>query len=461
MKLLERILKPVVRRTLARRVIMTLLASFAVVWVVLVAFYYAQETGQANLDAQQRNRGETVALALAQIDNVEQARTAMALYAAFFNANLKRNNFPGTFLLQLEDRQGKRLYMSPGGGAASLHGVVGELIDVNANGPRYRVFRGDTARWTVLVGEPRLDPTRLLERLFTNLGVSILISFPFVLLPTWFAVSRGLRPLRQLSGTIEARGPDDLASLGIDPKYEELTPVTAALDRLFAQLRTKMAREHAFVQDAAHELRTPMAVIAAQGHVLALADGLEERRAAGQRLELAIARASHLIQQLLDLAHIDAPSGAAGGAARDAAQLVRQEMASATPAAMARVIELSLEAPDVLTHTLEAHAFASIVQNLLTNAVRHGKQGGQVAVELFKHEGVLNLTVADDGPGIAEAERALVFERFYRVAGNDAQGSGLGLAIVAQAVARLNGSVRLEAGPGGRGCKFIVRLPDK
>ncbi|MES3024354.1 MAG: ATP-binding protein [Pseudomonadota bacterium] len=458
MTLLARILKPLTRRTLSRRVIATLLASFGVVWVVLVAFFYSQETGQRTVDAQQRNRGETVTAALAAIDNVEQARTAMALYSAFFNANLKRNGFPGAFVLQLEDRQGRRLFVSPEGGAASLHGVAGKLIDVDANGARFHVFRGDTARWTVLIGEPRLDPKRLLPRLFANLGLSILISFPFVLLPTWFAVTRGLRPLRQLSGTIEARGPDDLAPLGLDPKYEELTPVTSALDRLFTQLRTKMAREHAFVQDAAHELRTPMAVISAQGHVLALADSADERRAAGRQLEHAIARASHLIQQLLDLAHIDAPSGAAS-AALDAALLVRREIATAAPGAMARDIELSLEAPDVLMHTLEAHAFASIVQNLLTNAVRYGKAGGLVAVELSTAGGGLTLTVADDGPGIAEAERALVFERFYRVAGNDVAGSGLGLAIVAQAVARLHGSVRLEAGLDGHGCKFVVELP--
>lgn len=455
MKRLPDILRP----TLARRVTVTLLMAFAMVWIVLVAYYYWQETGQQDVDAKQRIRGETVMAALAKIDSVEQARAAIALYSDFFNEALKRSGLPGRFLLQLEDRHGQRLYLSPEGGTASLRAPgAGKFADVTFNGARYRVFRGDTARWTVLLGEPRLDDAWLLARLGSTLGMSVLISFPFVLLPTWFAVTRGLRPLRHLSNTIAARGPDDLAPLGFEPKYAELRPVAAALDRLLAQLRAKMAREHAFVQDAAHELRTPMAVIAAQAHVLARAAGPDDRRQAAGQLEHAIARASHLIQQLLDLAHVDG-AGATVVGTLDVAQLVRQELAHAALDAIARDIDLALEAPDTLLCALEMHSFQSIVQNLLSNALRYGDEGGKVVVELFAHQDVLTLVVADNGPGIAESERTLVFERFYRVAGNDVSGSGLGLAIVAQAVARLRGTVRLERGLDGRGCKFIVELP--
>ena len=445
------------RPTLARRLVLTLLMAFGVVWVVLIAFYYWQETGQATIDREQRIRGDIVTSALAKIDDPEQARGAIAIYSDFFNSGLRHAGVPGHFLVQLEDRQGRRLFMSPEDGGASLRGVQGQLTDHEINGERYRVFRGDTARWTVLIGRPRLDGGWLLARLGGNLGMSMLISFPLVLLPVWLAVSRGLRPLRRLSDTIAARGPDDLSPLGCDAHYAELKPVATALDHLLDKLRSKVAREHAFVEDAAHELRTPMAVISAQVHVLEKAAGPDERRAAGQHLEHAIARASHLVQQLLDLARIDSAAAPSAGAV-DVAQLVRHEMAIAAPAAMARDIELSLEAPDVLLHRLESHAFASIVQNLLANAVRYVQRGGQVEVELIARHGVLVLTVADDGPGIAAGEQALVFERFYRVAGSDASGSGLGLAIVAQAVKRLHGTVRLETGLDGRGCTFIVEL---
>jgi signal transduction histidine kinase len=201
-----------------------------------------------------------------------------------------------------------------------------------------------------------------------------------------------------------------------------------------------------------------MAVISAQAHVMSMANELEQRRQASQHLAAAIARASHLIEQLLDLARIDA-SNTTQAITLDAAQLLRQELVNLAPLAMARNIELSLEAPDELRCSLVQHAFLSVVQNLLTNAVRYGHDGGKVAVELSVLEGTLTLLVADDGPGIAEVERSLVFERFYRVAGTDISGSGLGLAIVAQAVARLRGTVILTAGLNGRGCCFTVALP--
>lgn len=446
--------------TLARRLVLTLLVAFGVVWIVLIAYYYSQETGPAAIDRQQRARGEIVTAALAKIDNAEQARAAVAIYSDFFNSGWRHAGVPGYFLMQLADRQGRRLFMSPEGGAASLRGAEGKFTDQEVNGVRYHVFRGDTPRWTVLIGEPVLDDGWLLARLGSNLGMSVLIAFPFVLLPAWFAVARGLRPLRRLSDAIAARGPDDLAPLGFDAKYAELKPVAAALDHLLSKLRAKVAREHAFVQDAAHELRTPMAVIAAQVHVLEKASGPDERRVAGLQAERAIARASHLVQQLLDLARIDSADAGTANAV-DVAQLVRQEMASAAPDAIARGIDLSLEASDALAHTLEAHTFQSIVQNLLANALRYVPQGGRVEVALIAQHGMLTLTVADDGPGIAEGERALVFERFYRVAGNEASGSGLGLAIVAQAVARLRGMVRIETGLDGRGCTFIVDLPGR
>jgi signal transduction histidine kinase len=454
MRGLEKLLRP----TLARRVILTLLLASGPVWMVLVAYYYWQEAGQQAFDVQQSTRGEVLTAALAQIDNVAQARTAAAFYSDLVNRSIEGKGLPRLFLLQLEDRTGQRLYVSPEAGPARLHGAAGGLTDLSVNGKRYRMYQGETLRWRILIGEPELDKRWLLARLSSSLAISVLLAFPFVLLAAWLAVTRGLRPLRRLSATIAARGPDDLAPVGFVPRYGELAPVTAALDRLLDRLRARVEREHAFVQDAAHELRTPLAVISAQSHVLEKAAAPAERRLASDQLQQAIARASHLIQQLLALASVDG-AGAINRAACDVAQLVRRELAAAAPGALAREVDLSLDAPSALFCTMDAQMFASIVQNLLWNALRYVQEGGRVVVELGADGEMLTLAVADNGPGIAEAERALVFDRFYRVAGSDVSGSGLGLAIVAQAVARLRGTVRLDRGLDARGCRFVVELP--
>lgn len=452
--------KPTVqhRPTLVRRVILTLLAASVLVWLVLMAFYYWQESGPQAADARQRQRGEAVLLVLSQIKDPAQAQQAVALYTALFDSLYQRAGLPERFLVELTDQQGQSLFSSRPAGTLTLSGKSGEVITGTLNGARYQLFRGETSDWKLLLGEPAAPAGLLLSRISSNLTISVLIAVPLFLLPVWFAVTRGLRPLRRLSAAIAARGPDDLTPLALEVTYAELTPLTNALERLFSQLRARIAREHGFVQDAAHELRTPIAVIAAQAHVMQRADDAKARQDAAAHLDAAIARMSHLIEQLLDLARIDA-SLVTVAPPLDVAQLLRQELANAAPAAMVRQIELSLEAPDQLSHQLDKQALLSIVQNLLSNALRYIQDGGEVAVELSEHQGRLRLAVADNGPGIAPAEQALVFERFYRVAGTDVAGSGLGLAIVTEAVARLRGTVRLQQGLHGRGCSFIVEIP--
>jgi signal transduction histidine kinase len=143
----------------------------------------------------------------------------------------------------------------------------------------------------------------------------------------------------------------------------------------------------------------------------------------------------------------------------DVAQLVRQELVQFVPAAARRDMEVTLEAPDKLTFTLELHPLRSILQNLVDNAIRYGRDGGKIGVDLLLEAEKLVLTVVDDGPGIEPQARARVFDRFQRGTGHDVSGSGLGLTIVQQAATRMGGTVTLAAGPNGRGCSFIVSIP--
>ena len=279
-----------------------------------------------------------------------------------------------------------------------------------------------------------------------------------MLLPVWLSVRNGLRPLQQLASLIARRDKDDLQPVGFHARHRELKPLEQSLDHFLAQLRQKVERERAFVQDAAHEIRTPLAVITAQAHVMARSPREEERTQAQAHLEQAIGRTSHLAQQLLDLAALDDAQRPAPRNV-DVAQWLRAALAQAAGDAMARQIELSLDAPESLTARLDVPALESIAHNLIDNAVRYTPDGGNVAVALRREGAALQLSVQDDGPGIPAADRDRVFERFYRGAGHAATGSGLGLSIVRQAVLRLGGQVRLGAGLGGQGVGFFVSIP--
>ena len=146
----------------------------------------------------------------------------------------------------------------------------------------------------------------------------------------------------------------------------------------------------------------------------------------------------------------------------DVTLLAQKELANFVPAALEHNIDISLSAPDKLLFVLEAHTFRSILQNLIDNAIRYGREEGTIVVELQLRGGALVLCVADDGPGISETERERVFERFYRGTGrNDARGSGLGLTIVKQAATRLNGRIQVSPDLGGRGCSFVVEIQER
>jgi len=271
-------------------------------------------------------------------------------------------------------------------------------------------------------------------------------------------VRASLRPLQQLARRIEERPSDDLSAVGVPARYRELKPLVQALDTLLLRLRGTLQRERAFVQDAAHEIRTPLAVINAQAHVLAQATDASQRAQAEAELNLAIARTSHLAQQLLELAALDR-AGTPQVSPIDLAHWMRTLLGHAAQAALREGRELSLEAPDTLHGRIDLPAMESVVRNLVDNALRHGVPGTSIAVNLRTEEGRLLVEVRDDGPGIPEAQRAHAFERFHRGGDARASGAGLGLSIVREATLRLGGSVEIVEGLRGRGVGFRVSLP--
>ncbi|UOD28270.1 HAMP domain-containing histidine kinase [Massilia violaceinigra] len=447
----------ILRPTLVGRVVLALMMAFFIAWMLLSAVMYIDATDPAIGDKSIEDVGRGLAASLARLDNAQEARAVAAATSEQIEQLYRAYDIPAIMLIQLNAQDGTRLYSSPAGGPALLRGDAGAMTTVRMGGRSFRVFKGTAGRWSVTVAGSRVADSFLLLSIARDLVYYLLIAFPCILLPVWIAVSRGMRPLQQMSKRIAARGTDDMSPTGVDPKYAELRPLAGALDRLLGQLREKIAREHGFVQDAAHELRTPMAVISVNAHVLAIEPEAQGRREAQRHLDHAIARASHLISQLLQLARVDG-TRIGDTSVIDVAHLVRHELARAAQAAMDNDIELALEAPERLPFTLEVHAFQSILANLLDNALRYAGAGANVVVGLGREDGCLTLAVADDGPGIAQADLAHVFERFYRARSHNTTGSGLGLAIVRQAALRMDGTVALEPGPGGRGCRFVVRI---
>ncbi|KQU80280.1 MULTISPECIES: sensor histidine kinase KdpD [unclassified Rhizobacter] len=329
-------------------------------------------------------------------------------------------------------------------------------------GKTYWTYRQDSPRWSLRLAEPALSRASLLGFASWELGKQLLLGFPLMLLPLWVAVHTGLAPLRRFARRLhELELKQDLAPLDVDFRYGELRPLGQAFDALLQRLRQHRARERAFVHEAAHELRTPLAVVATQAHALVQADDAASRAQAAAALQQAIQRSAHLSRQLLDLASLDNDRPAVP-AALDLAHFCADRLAEQAAAARGRGIALALAAPEQMPVRVDAAALHSVLQNLLDNALRYVGPGGRVEVSLQLAPDGPRLGVADDGPGIAPADRPLVFERFWRGASHDVQGTGLGLAIVARAAERLGARVTVGDGlarPDGHGARFELHLP--
>lgn len=347
---------------------------------------------------------------------------------------------------------------------APLIGDPNKVTEVIANGKKYNLIRQDGPRWSLRVAIPQ--PLQPLHEYIVEYGTDreylsqVATSFFLLTLMLWVAMTRGLLPLQLLAERIAERQESDLSPLKVNAKYAELQPMAQALDALMLQLNASVEREQTFIQHAGQQLQQPLAQIAALVQILASESDASEKQAASEQIDTAIARTSHLIQQLLEMAWVDGVQ-TQDKQSQDIAELVRLHLAKIIPSARAKQISLSLEAPEHLLHYVERNSLQLILQNLLDNAMRFVRVGGMVEVELTTDGASLVLSVADDGPGIRVEERELVFERFYRGAGNATFGSGLGLAIAQQAAMRMGATLTISSGLQGQGCCFVLRIPGK
>lgn len=339
---------------------------------------------------------------------------------------------------------------------------VDGFYDMTLAGESYRVYSAWTADRALRIDVLQSHAGRSAD--FNNVMLSpasivlpLLVAFPLLLLPVLIVMQCGLKPLRALARELASRRPDDLKPVHVDELLAELEPVVAEVNSTLGRLDALLKRERDFLADAAHELRTPLAVVSAQADEVLRAATPEARDESGRGLRAGLDRANRLVNQLLVLARLEARADDADGPA-DAADIVRDSLAAHAREAREKAIQLAYRGPDHVPLAGAGHALESIVGNLVGNAVRYGRSGGQVIVRIDTHDDTdaCELSVCDDGPGIPPGERARLFERFRRGSQLGASGSGLGLAIVASAARQFGARIEVGEGLGGKGVCFVL-----
>jgi signal transduction histidine kinase len=450
------------RPTLARRILFAALLAFVLSFIVITAFNIYQVFGanDGELDSGRRAFVESLSHALSEYETDEQVRAAAEGVQKMITEQMRRNQRPSAHIL-IWASDGQSIYSPINLGSQRPTALTSAASGFEWNGQNYIVTSVSSPRYTVDVLGLKPDQSMykfIMQDLLGDLLIKMLIAFPLVLLPIWFAIHSGLSPLSSLSESLRRRPIDDLTPIASDMRYEELQPIVRAINELLERLRIKIRQEQSFVHDAAHELQTPLAVIANQTHVLASAKTNDERDEAHHNAEHAIERAGHLVRQMVVLSRLDSDRQD-DWITFDVAAKVRELLSPLVAEALARSIELTLDSPDSVFLHGDPGALHSIVGNLVGNALRYIDRGGRIQVEIESQKSIVVLRVLDDGPGICPEDRERVFDRYYRVAGTGVSGSGLGLAIVKQAVAKMRGTISLDVGLDGKGCAFVVKLP--
>lgn len=295
---------------------------------------------------------------------------------------------------------------------------------------------------------------RLLRPQLFGEVLTLVLAMVFVYLGLTFE----LRPLMKVKDDVADRNASQLEPIRVVRLHVELRPIVDAINQCIARMGQQAATQRQFISDAAHQLRTPLALLVAQ---IQFARQRENRDAPLSEALAGMHKSSHklttLTNKLLLLAQAESAAPPNTRERVDLSALIAGVLEELIAFAQSREIDLGAELEDSLYVTGDEALTAALVTNLVDNALRYTQTGGRVTVHAQRSNDRAIVRVIDNGPGIKAEARARVFERFYR-ASSHADGTGLGLPIVREIAHRQGGAVTLEPGEGGVGLVATVEM---
>jgi two-component system sensor histidine kinase TctE len=270
-------------------------------------------------------------------------------------------------------------------------------------------------------------------------------------------VQRVTRPVRKLSDRLRHRPEDDLTPIDADDLPREMQPLTEATNQVMERLAHLLDHQKRFVRDAAHQLRTPLAVLKVQ--VQSARRGDMEPQAALQEIETTVDRATTLANQMLSLAKVEQLKQQRAFEVLDWAEVVRALALDMSPLIADKDIdfELTTQPCPVLAHDW---MLRELVRNLLHNAIRHTPAHSALSIDVAVQGHYAVLTLSDSGAGISDNLRMRLFQPF--AVGDSRTGTGLGLALAREIVLSLGGTIALNnrmQGDATAGLDAIVKFP--
>ena len=448
-----------------------LLAPLMVLWPLSVVVTYYGANVIANIPYDRALRD--AANALSQQVRIEDNRARIALPAAA--SNFLRADELDTISFQVRGMRGEVL-----AGDRELP----EIFPEDESTPQHVVyFRDDvwhgeqvriaymfifsptgerTRRVLIQVGETLNKRQNLANEIIAGIIIPQFLIIPLAVLLVWFGLTQGIRPLGELRARLRSRRPGDLSPINEEDVPEEVAPLIEAFNEMLERLAQNMKAQERFIADAAHQMRTPLAGLRTQLEVALRQRDPQEVQASLERIRTSVERAAHVISQLLSLARSQSETPPQFEVI-DLNALLREITQAWVPAAFERNIDLGFEglegrSPVPALVDGSPLLLRELFNNLIDNALRYSPRGGRVTVRVRVREFVI-VEVEDNGAGIDEKQRELIFERFYRLPGTEAPGSGLGLPIVRSIAKGHQASVQVRPNPSEQGSVFSVVFP--
>ncbi|WP_204115285.1 sensor histidine kinase [Shimia biformata] len=447
---------PFIKGSIRRRLLLSLLAGAAVLTVIV----YLVMQSVARQVAEESQDNVLTASALSILDSARSA------------GGLVHVDLPYAALSMLDSVTDERVFYAIRLGEEFLSGYA-DLPAAEGSRPTAPAFRSTTflgeevriatvrrsvstdlgQKWlTVSVAQTLAGKKRTLARFNrTSLGIGAGFFLVSVLLSA--VISRSAtQPLHRLTASVSRRGPTDLRPVAA-PVPSEMAPLVSSLNSLMARLRTSLSRSEDFIAEAAHRVRTPLAIVRTKAEVALRRSGDDATRAALREMIHAIDDSSRTAGQLLDHAMVTFRLDTLLREKIDLAQLTRDSIKRLHPLSDMKEIDIAAGRMDSVTVQGDAILLQNALQNVFDNAVKYTPNGARVTVDVSATARGARIDIRDTGPGFPATEMARITERFQR--GENAEGvvgSGLGLTIVREVVEAHGGQMTLSNNPGGGAC---------
>lgn len=308
--------------------------------------------------------------------------------------------------------------------------------------------------------ETRNSRTGLASQMTVSIFLGQLLMIILGAIAIRIGIGRGLMPLARVEKAVSSRSPGDFSPFDVDEPVE-VNSMVSALNKLLAQLNNDIELQRRFIANAAHQLRTPLAVLTTYSDLAKKINKEPEAQEVLEELESCVKRMSRMVNRLLALARSES-KGALDRTKEplDINQVASVVTASSVPEALKKKVELEFSSSQTpaLIYADQA-AIEELIGNLVENSVLYTESGGKIVVKIVKDEVSTSLIVEDEGPRIPEDKREIIFERFYRIPGTEQAGTGLGLAIVKDVATAHDATIDIQDGSDGKGTRVTVSFP--